>query len=253
MTDWVQAGRYAAGLDPLSVIGGPAAPILPRPVTPGPSVRNEEGTRLVRIASGEVVNGLTVTLPVLLQSLGNENGLGFSLDFDSTALQYVGAVRGSAASSATLHANSAQAASGKVGLVLVLPTGSNFAVGDQEIVRVTFTAKGSVPGKYPVVLDDQPVWRAVSDSTALELTTVYLNNEIVVHGSPVLAISQAGTNVILSWPGWAGDFTLQTADATPGSTMNWSSPAFVVQTNGANVSVVSPASGQPKYFRLFHP
>ena len=253
VTDWVQAGRYAAGLDPLSVIGGPAAPILPRPVTPGPSVRNEEGTRLVRIASGEVVNGLTVTLPVLLQSLGNENGLGFSLDFDSTALQYVGAVRGSAASSATLHANSAQAASGKVGLVLVLPTGSNFAVGDQEIVRVTFTAKGSVPGKYPVVLDDQPVWRAVSDSTALELTTVYLNNEIVVHGSPVLAISQAGTNVILSWPGWAGDFTLQTADATPGSTMNWSSPAFVVQTNGANVSVVSPASGQPKYFRLFHP
>src|SRR6185436_14715049 len=29
--DWVQAGRYAAGLDPATLGGGPAGPLFPRP------------------------------------------------------------------------------------------------------------------------------------------------------------------------------------------------------------------------------
>jgi hypothetical protein len=199
------------------------------------------------------VNGLTVTLPVMLTSLGNESGVGFSLNFDPAALRYAGVSKGSAAAAATLNTNTLQASAGKVGLVLVLPAGSSFAAGTQEIVRVTFIAQGAVAGKYPVVLGDQPVWRAVSDATAQELPAVYVNNEVVVHASPALAIAQSGTNVILSWPSWAGGFTLQTADEMSGSPTNWSNTAFAGQTNGATVSVTAPASALTRFFRLFHP
>ncbi|MEI2725306.1 MAG: cohesin domain-containing protein [Verrucomicrobiota bacterium] len=253
VTDWVQAGRYAAGLDPLTTVGGPDAPIVLRSLARGPSVQGGNESRTVQIADGEVVNGLTVTLPVVLQSLGNEFGLGFSLSFDPAVLHYVGVVKGSAAAAATLNTNTIDAAAGKVGIVMTLPAGNTFVAGSQEIVRVTFSAQTSVPGNYPVVLGDQPVWRAVSDATAEELTASYVNNQVVVHASPALAIAPAGTNVILSWPSWAGDFTLQAADTLSGAATNWSNPAWVVQTNGATVSATAPASALTRFFRLFHP
>jgi hypothetical protein len=59
--------------------------------------------------------------------------------------------------------------------------------------------------------------------------------------------------VILSWPSWAGDFTLQAADAQPGLTTNWSNTVLARQTNGATVSVTAPASALTRFFRLLHP
>jgi hypothetical protein len=253
VTDWVQAGRYAAGLDFLTVVGGPGAPVLPGPLGGWSSPKDDGPSRTVIVGNGEVVNGLTVTLPVMLLSLGNESGVGFSLLFDPAALRYAGVSKGSAAAAAILNTNVLQASAGKVGMVLALPAGSSFATGTQEIVRVTFIAQTAKVGKYPVVLGDQPVWRAVSDATAQELPTVYVNNEVVVHASPALAIVQSGTNVILSWPAWAGDFTLQAADDVSGSPTNWSNTAFAGQTNGATVSVTAPASALTRFFRLFHP
>src|ERR1019366_7637789 len=72
-----------------------------------------------RPASVRVVNvtnahaGATVNLPVSLTANGNENGLSFSLNFDTTKLTYVSTALGAGASGATLVTNAALAASGK--------------------------------------------------------------------------------------------------------------------------------------------
>jgi hypothetical protein len=158
-----------------------------------------------------------------------------------------------AAASANLNVNASLASSGRVGLVLALPTGTTYLDGDHEILRATFVALNSVEGNYPVNLGDYPVWRAVSDDGAQELESAYVNAQVLVHPTPTLNISNVGTNVVLTWPSWAANFALQSADAASGSALIWSNTAFLGETNGGTVSVTLPRASLSKYFRLFHP
>ena len=68
---------------------------------------------------------------------------------------------------------------------------------------------------------------------------------------PVLAITPAGTNVLLKWPSSPGGFKLQTATnlAAPVWITNSSVPAIV---NGQNI-VTNPATGTQTFFRLKSP
>ena len=75
--------------------------------------------RVVNVTNAQ--SGATVNVPVSLAANGNENGLSFSLNFDPTKLTYVSTALGSGASGATLLTNAAQAASGKLGVLLTLP------------------------------------------------------------------------------------------------------------------------------------
>lgn len=249
VTDWVQAGRYAVALDPLTVIGGPTAPVAPRPTQNSP-IKLGGSNREVRLTQADSVNGLLVTVPVTLQSLGNESGLGLSLNFDSSSLRFVSAVKGSSASAGTLNVNTNAAGSGKLGLLLALPTGSSFASGAREIVKVTFMSVTTTAGDYPISFVDQPILRSISDTGASELTAGYTASAITVHGNPTLTISSADDNVVLSWPTWASDFTLQSAES-PAAT--WTNVTSGVQTNGADVTVSLPISTSSQFFRLAHP
>jgi hypothetical protein len=246
VTDWVQAGRYAVGLDPLTIVGGPDAPnLILRPDAQAAG----GGLRKVRLSGGETVTGLTVTLPLVLESQANENGIGVSLNFDPTVLRYVG-VSG-VASTANINVNASQAAAGRVGVLLVLPTGSTFSDNDRQIARVTFVALASVEGEYPISLDDYPVRRSVSDAYARELEATYSNAQVVIRPTPTLNISNDGTNVVVTWPAWATGFMLQTAESL-GPAPQWSDLSSSTQTDGTTVSVTLPRTTALKYFRLFH-
>src|SRR5262249_23516633 len=121
VTDWVQAGRYAAGLDPLTPAGGPTGPVVSNSIIASSALLQSLALtdRQISIHTGSVVKGLTLNLPINLQSQGNESALAFSLSFDPTVLQYVNITKGSAAGSAVLNVNANQAASGKLGVVLI--------------------------------------------------------------------------------------------------------------------------------------
>jgi hypothetical protein len=256
VTDWVQAGRYAAGLDPLTLTGGPTSPVTPGFKSNTSSSRgiqpNDSGSRQLSVADGTVVKGLPVTLPVNLLAQGNESALAFSLNFDPTVLRYVSTSKGSAASSATLNVNTNLAASGELAVALMLPAGSShFATGTREVVKVTFIGVSTVTN-YSVGFADQPALRSISDTNAVELTATYMGNSVTINPNPPLSISTTDTNVVLTWPIWAADFTLQSAGlATPPFT--WTNVPLTVQTNGINVQVTAPASTQNSIFRLMHP
>ena len=253
VTDWVQAGRYAAGLDPITAVGGPTVPAPGAPAAlhgvpaPGGTVRT------LQVSSATAVQGVAITLTVSMQSLGNENAVSFSLAFDPTAFKYSSISLGSAATGALLDVNTNQLATGKVGLALSLPIGNSFAAGLCEIAKINLVPAAIASGNYSATIEDQPVPRGISDPSANELSAGYLLGTITVKGLPQLIITPSGTNVILAWPVWAQDFTLQGCDGSAFSTGAWTDVHATLQTNGDSISAPVGISGKAQFFRLQHP
>jgi hypothetical protein len=192
---------------------------------------------------------------VVLDAQGNENALGFTLAFDPAAATYGGISLGNGAAGASLTVNDSQIALGRLGVVLALPTGNNFSAGSHELVRADFLTSSNVNGSFPFSLTDNLVVRCVSDSTANELPVGFVTGTIVISPSPnpELTISLAGSNVVLSWPSWAADFSLQALEGSNAWQGPWTNTTALLQTNGLTVSKTLPRDSYSKFFRLFHP
>jgi len=253
----VQVGLYAAGLDPLTVAGGPTNEVPPgggsvsKPVsTP---VSPHDVTSKLEVPNTMVIQGLTGTASVQLDSLGDENALGFSLVFDPAALNYVSAGLGSAGNGVTLFVNDSQAAAGRLGFVLGLGTGQTFAFGARELVKVTFRAVDGAKGTCPVSFADQPVVCEVSDTNALRLAAGYVNGTVTVNPLPSLSIGRSGEDITLAWPLWATNFGLQAAAGGLSPTMPWTN-LVVVPTLTSNQAVVTqPLAATNVFYRLHQP
>ena len=92
----------AAGLDPLTVAGGPTSESGPAMSAKfkgggaGPYGPGDSGSRQAEVADTVLVQGQTGAACVNLEAQGDENALGFSLAFDPAALSFTGATLGSA-------------------------------------------------------------------------------------------------------------------------------------------------------------
>ena len=107
--------------------------------------------------------GSVVTVPVSLFAAGDESALSFSVNFDPMAVGFVAA---SAPGGLSIVANSAQAASGRVGLLVGRAAGGNFNSGSNLLVTLSFlVAPLTAAGNTPLTLGDAPVPREVSDPT----------------------------------------------------------------------------------------
>jgi hypothetical protein len=257
VTDWVQAGRYAAVLDPPTPVGGPTTessfafgPPAGSPGTPG---KKDLTPVQVNVLTAMLLQGQTGTVSVILQAQGNENAVGFTLWFDPATLNYVGANLGSGASGATLNVNAVQAGAGRLGAALALGSGTSFAPGADEVLKVNFRAVASIPGGYSVAFTNLPVHCQVSDTNALAVATSYGSATITVNPLPSIRIARSGTNIALAWPLWATNFGLQQADDARPLAAAWTnlsvSPGV---SNGENV-VTLPLTGPSKFYRLFKP
>jgi len=175
VTDWVQAGRYAAGIDPTTPASGPA--------TSGSTAqaqslaRENTSARQVRIFNGLPERGQRRSVIIELDAAGDENALGFSLDFDPAQLQFVSAALGDGASGATLNVNASQAARGRLGVALALPAGQTIAAGQRRIVALTFAAAPGASAFKPISFGDLPVMRQVSDVNARALPASFVGGE----------------------------------------------------------------------------
>ncbi len=135
----------------------------------------------VRVLSTNATGGGTVVVPVVLEANGNENALGFSLNFATSRLTYTGVNLGSAASGATLFVNDVQAGSGKLGLALSLSAGSTFPAGTQELVLVSFTAAALTNDtSTSITFGDSPIARQLSDPTPTVLPANYAGGTVSI-------------------------------------------------------------------------
>jgi hypothetical protein len=170
IADWVQAGRYALGLDLLvSPCGGPG----PDPVPAA------QGTRTLAVTNMMIGPGQTNCLQILLNAQGDENAVGFSLNFETNLLTFVSASLGRGASNALLNLNRNDLSRGRVGLALALPTGQTLAAGQQLIAEVCFRAAESAESvSTSVTIVDLPIGREVVDAFAYPLATFYQNGTV---------------------------------------------------------------------------
>lgn len=83
-SDVVQARRYAAGLDPATEVGGPSLSMLNGLTSFGSG--SEHAPREIRFGSPESESNGTVLLPIEFGAFGDEMGLGFTVDFDTSIL-----------------------------------------------------------------------------------------------------------------------------------------------------------------------
>jgi hypothetical protein len=154
-----------------------------------------------------------------------------------------------------------------VGIELKYPSGKTFKPGTNRILFVTFSTPRSTathPVTTVISFGNQPVGESLTDtngnSLALSLLsgTVTLSPPTTTGGAnavaeqPTLNVSSSSDGTVLSWPTWAGDFSLQAAGSlTP--PVNWTNVPVTLQTNGDNIQVTLPMAGSSVFFRLSYP
>jgi uncharacterized protein (TIGR03437 family) len=196
ISDWVQTGRYAAGLDPVVPAGGPTASSLSAECvrtnadcgqTPTGiqqldfnSPDSTSQTRTIRLVNANTQRGQQFTTFVEMDSLGTENGFGFSITFDPANLNYVSSALGSDIPGATLNVNTSQATAGRLGFALALPTNQTVATGNgRRLVSLTFSVPNSgTSNSIAIGFSDQPIPREVVNANADTLPVTWANGTI---------------------------------------------------------------------------
>ncbi|MFN0108882.1 MAG: beta strand repeat-containing protein [Blastocatellia bacterium] len=184
IADWVLAGRYASGLEAPVPAGGASAPIvaLDEPTntfqkiieSPSSFAEEQQQIRSIRVVPVTFVRGQENTAVVELNSLGNENALGFSANFDTTQLAFVRATIGTDAQGAALNVNTAQLGIGRIGIGIALSSGQTFVAGTRQLVKLTFTVPATSSVNVTTIgFGDQPITREVVDAAANVLPTTF--------------------------------------------------------------------------------
>lgn len=183
-------------------------------------------TRDLHIVNNTAVAGQNVNVAIELVSLGDENALGFSLNFNPAVFGNPVGTLGTGGTGATLNVNTAQAASGRIGITLALAAGQSFAAGTRQIIVVTFAVAGNAPaGAASISFGDQPVFREVSDPNANPVTATFTPGTITIQQpNPVPALTS-----LLPTSGTAGSggftLTVNGSNFVNGSTVQWNGSA----------------------------
>lgn len=217
--DWVQAGRYAFGLDALAAAGGPTAPL---PVSAAAAAANvtvnaaeQQQTRTLRVLPATFQRGQEGSTSIELAALGNEFAVGLTLNFDATQLNFVRAVLGSGVpANTTPIVNPNPNNPNQVFLNLQAPFGSKIAAGTQQLWVVTF----SVPSSSTL------------NSTTLSLTgTELITEEATVLPTPTLVPGE----ITLNPPVTTGPPALTSLNP---ATVLVGGSSFTLTVNGTNLT-----------------
>jgi len=172
LIDWVQAGRYVAGLDAATVAGGPGTLSVAIQDTDAPTSGLRSNGAESASARRLTAKGNGSMLAVKLSAAGNENALGFSVSFDPRQWRFVAARAGRHAQQATVIVNSTQTGQGRIGIILALPNGQTLRAGEREAVILEFAPRRR-GAALKARLDDGPVAASAVDSNARALPVRY--------------------------------------------------------------------------------
>lgn len=139
--------------------------------------------RTVRVGTTDTPTGNLIDLPVQLYALGDENSVGFSLEFDPTRLEYRGVRCGPAGQGTALNLNTNSLAQGRLGVALGKPMGQTFAAGTAPILYVQFLC-GHSAGSNPVIVTDTPVAREIADVTGRPRFSAFLAGAVNILDTP---------------------------------------------------------------------
>ncbi len=171
VADVMQARRYVAGTDPRAeaagpnellnlapkTIGGKSGGLLPREVKPITIIRH----------------GNQIEVGIVLETQGDETGLGFGLNFDPSVLSNPVVNLRPIASDGTLTLNTAQVATGKLGVLLDKAPNQPFVAGSNVLMTIMFDIALGSPATTQITFDDDPIKREVVNGLAEGLNTTF--------------------------------------------------------------------------------
>ena len=136
---------------------------------------NTGSQRELKVVNSYTVPGRAVSVPVILNAQGGESQMAFSLNYDINPLSSPTVTCGAAVPNCTIAANTSML--GKIGVSI----NANQALtpGQAEIARVTFQSVPISLSNTPVTFGDQPMNRAVKDSTGNTLQSIYTNGFVI--------------------------------------------------------------------------
>ena len=251
-SDWTQVGRYVVGLDAPQAAGGPARPVTSlkasSDIIEASYYKAASGIRTVWISSTNESAGSLASVPVMLDAQGNENTIGFSLQFDTNLLAYANCVSGNLPAQTSLILNTNLSAKGTIGILLALPAGQNLTAGTYQLcvfnVRVA-TNIGSASSAN-LSFGDVPVIRELASSDVDILSALFVNGT-VAFGSQAAVLSGMSMYGGFTISGVIGkSYQIQYSEPlTPGS---WTTIATVQLTQTPQLWVDTSASATSKRF-----
>ena len=201
--DVEQARRYSVGFDLKQTTNGPTPANAPNSTAPelqaeASSKLSESGTKLLAGRAVRVVNKFTsvgsqVTVPINVDTSGDETGYTFSLTYDSTKLTNpvvsIGELGGNQLSNT--------ATAGQIGFSVTSfagPNGTIAEVTDKTLVNVRFDVAAVAGTTTDLVFGDTPARRKVSGidpNTPLPQPT-YTNGTVTISGPTATTVSVGG-------------------------------------------------------------
>ena len=137
-------------------------------------------SRQMRAIGGNAAPGQNINVIVELVAQGDENSVGFSLNFDTAILSNPQTVLAPDALSASLIVNDTQAGSGKLGILLALPAGQSFSAGTKQLVTITFNTAATGAYSSPVTFGGAPIVKQVVNANADPLPANYLDGVVTL-------------------------------------------------------------------------
>ena len=135
-------------------------------------------SRQLRIIGGNATPGQNINVVVELVAQGDENSAGFSLNFDASILSNPQIAPGTDALNASFIVNDAQAATGKLGVLLAMPAGQSFSAGTKQLVTVTFNTALTNLYSSPVTFGNAPIVKQIVNANADPLPANYLDGAV---------------------------------------------------------------------------
>jgi len=151
--------------------------------------------RVIRILSPSIPGSFVdrqIEVPFVLESLGNESSIGFSLTYNYFGLRNPAVVLGNdVPAGSTLPVNTANQGKGQLG-ILINSTGGAYAAGTRNIITITFTVPGgTLAGGYGIVFGGVPVVQSVSNAAGEQLQTTYWNGAVII-GAAAASVNVSG-------------------------------------------------------------
>lgn len=175
----------------------------------------ETVSRTLSVQQSVAARGQNKTIIIEMEAVGNENAVGFSLNFDPKQLRYVMSATGNGVFNAALNINTNSLASGRLGLAMALPGGQKIAAGKQQVAVVTFTvlAADNVTNTT-LSFGDQPIPREVVDVTANAVAANFSSGTLTFAQSMAIVSAASFNNSALSVESIAATFGSKLATET---------------------------------------
>ncbi|MBK9768802.1 MAG: hypothetical protein IPP63_18300 [Chloracidobacterium sp.] len=202
--DYVQAGRYAAGLDMWSGAGGETlASLFPfQEMTKGQDDSQQTlQPRILRVEDVSASRDSTVTVSISIDAQGDENGFGFTISYDGTILSNPVVLTGADMPGTPPIVNSLTA--GKVGVVTAMTTGTTIPFGTREIVKIRFNILPTASGGPTSITftGAPPVVNQVSSAAAEALPTTFTAGTLTILESDCSRNVGRRYRAVAGWPG----------------------------------------------------